>query len=248
MYDYLLGVISCICMFHAGLCDEDCNQTILARRQSMYVPAGGALSLSCVVRHCGLHWTGTWLWQNSTDGQFSTVENTERHHFINVTLSAVEAQLTLKILSIKQADEGSYKCSVTWGNGNIDQGHLMSMNVTAAALSRRDFSHRVFIWAGAFLCLPIILGLARWMSSKTKPPTAEFIYTAVYRNVPHPAPQPLPRQPVLLEKPYSSHEVPPRTHQATEVVYADVSQDALQRQGTFREPAQSTVYSLLKFP
>ncbi|XP_029964752.1 uncharacterized protein LOC115400843 [Salarias fasciatus] len=257
MRDFLLGIISCVCMFQAGLSDEDCDQAILARRQVMPVPAGGALSLTCVVRHCGLNWTGTWLWKNSTDEQFSTVKDTERHHLIKVTLSAHEAQLTLKIMGVNPADEGSYGCFVTWGKGNSDTGNLMYVNVTAAELSRRDFLPRILICAGVFLCLPIILGLACFLSSEVKPqllPRAEFIYSALYGGELHLAPRPPPRLPAPQERSSSSHKVsknvpvPPRSHQKTEVVYADISQDALQHQGAMKEPVQSTVYSLLKFP
>lgn len=249
MYDcLLLGVIiSCVCMFNAGLCDEDCEQTILARRQEVRVTAGGALSLSCVVRHCGLKWTGTWLWKNSTDQRFSTVNDTGRSHLIKVSQSASETQLTLKILKAKQVDEGSYRCSVTWGGGNTDEGHLISVNITAAVLSQRDFLHRILVYAGAVLCLPIILGLACCLNSKVKRqllPRAEFIYSAAHREEPQSAP---PRRPVPQERNFSPRKAPPQNYQKIEVVNSDISQDALHQQGATREPVQSTLYSLLAF-
>lgn len=242
----LLSAISCLCLLHTGLCAEDCSQVVLAKRETFYVPAGGSLSLSCVVQHCGGAWTGNWIWRNSKDDKLSA-----RHHLTKSTLSVNQTRLILDIRSVNQLDEGSYGCIVKWAHGDTGQGHLKYVNVTAAVPSHRNVSHRVLICAGAFLCLPIILGLARCLSSEVKPqplPRTLSTHSAIYRDQPHTAPQPLPRRPVPEKRSASSHKAAPKSHKKTEVVYADISQDALRQLGAPRTPDQSTEYSSLKFP
>ncbi|GAA6231292.1 uncharacterized protein LOC108898810 [Lates japonicus] len=212
---------------------------------------GGSLSLSCEVHHCGDIWTGNWMWENSTDKKSSTIKNSDRHCVTNVTISATATRLELNILRVVQSDEGSYGCRVTWGNDETDQGHLTNVNITAAVPSKRNLLHRIFICGGALLCFPIILGLARCLSSGVKPqplPRTRSTYVAVDRDQPHPTPQPPPRRPVPKKRSASSHKVPPKSQQKIEVVYADISKDALRQQRATREPpAQSTVYSSVKF-
>ncbi|KAF1393782.1 hypothetical protein PFLUV_G00019620 [Perca fluviatilis] len=242
---YLLRTISCLCLLHTSLHAEECSQGVLAERETLYVPAGGSLSLSCVVQHCGGAWTGNWMRTNSTNEKLSV-----RHHLTNVTLSANKTQLILNFLSVKQSDEGSYGCSVKWGQGDTDQGHFKYVNVTAAVPFQRSVLHRVLVCAGASLCLPIILGLAHCLSSKVKPqplPRTLSIAAAVYRDQPHPAPQPPPRCPIPQKRSTSFHKAVPKSRQKIEVVYADISQDALRQQGATREPDQSTVYSSVRF-
>lgn len=118
-------------LFFSGLRAEECSQVVLAKRDVFYVPEGGSLSLSCVVQHCGDTWTGNWMWRNSTDELFSTIENSARHRLTNVHLSVNETRLDLNFLRVIQLDEGSYGCTVTWGQGDTDQGHLMYVNITA---------------------------------------------------------------------------------------------------------------------
>ncbi|XP_039986354.1 uncharacterized protein si:dkey-52l18.4 [Xiphias gladius] len=218
MHNYLLSAISCLCILPTGLGAEECSQVVLAKRDVFYVPEGGSLSLSCVVQHCGDTWTGNWMWRNSTDELFSTIENSARHRLTNVNLSVNETRLDLNFLRVIQLDEGSYGCTVTWGQGDTDQGHLMYVNITAAVPSQRNLLHRVLVYAGAFLCLPLILGLACCLS------------------------------PVPQKRSTSSHKAPPKFQQEVEVVYADISKDALRQQRATRESAQSTVYSSVKFP
>lgn len=249
MYDYLLCVICCVWILQTGFCDEECSQGILARRGAYDVPAGGSLSLSCVVQHCGDTWTGTWMWKNSTFEKFSTVKESARHRLTNVTLSANKTQLVLKLLRADPLDEGSYQCSVTWGAGNSERGHLTNVNITAAVTSERIFWHRVVICAGAFLCFPVVVGLAYCLSSKVKHqllPTAQ-LYTAVEGNPPPSSPQPPPRRPVPQKRKTTPSKVRPKHQQNIEVVYADISQDALRQQRATREPTQSTVYSSVRF-
>ncbi|XP_044057461.1 uncharacterized protein si:dkey-52l18.4 isoform X2 [Siniperca chuatsi] len=228
MYKYIFSTVSCLCFLHNG----------------------GSLSLSCVVQHCGDKWTGNWMWRNSTVEKLKAVEESVRYRLTTVTLSANQTQLILNFPSVNQLDEGFYGCRVTWTEDYIDEGHLTYVNVTAAVPSQRSVVHRVLVCAGASLCLPIILGLARCLSSEVKPqplPRTLSTYAAVYRDRPHPAPQPAPRRPVPQKCSASSHKAPPKSQQKAEVVYADISQDALRQQGANREPDQATVYSSLKF-
>ncbi|XP_029301749.1 uncharacterized protein LOC115017449 [Cottoperca gobio] len=243
---HLLSAISCLCLLHTGLRAEECSQIVLAQRETLYVPAGGSLSLSCVVQHCGGAWTGDWMWRNSTDEKLIV-----KHRLTNVKLSANQSRFVLNFLSVNQADEGSYGCSVRWAEGDTELGHSKYVNVTAAVPSQRSILHRVLVCAGASLCLPIILGLARCLSSEVKPqplPRTRSIHSAVYRNKPHPAPLPPPHCPVPQKRSSSSYKAVPKSRQKTEVVYADISQDALRQQGNTREPDKSTVYSSLRFP
>ncbi|KAL7400151.1 hypothetical protein ABVT39_007209 [Epinephelus coioides] len=241
----LLGVISCLCLLHTGLSVEECSQDVLATRETFYVPAGGSQSLSCVVQHCGHNWEGTWIRTNSTGEELSV-----RHRVRNVTLSANETKLILDLLSVTQLDEGSYGCKVKWANGETQQGNLKYVNVTAAVTSQRTVLHRVLVCASASLCLPIILGLAYCLSSKVKPqtlPRTLSTHAAVDTDQPHPTPQPPPRCPVPQKRSKSPCKAAPKSRQKTEVVYADISQDALRQQGATRAPDQSTVYSSLRF-
>ncbi|XP_070684775.1 uncharacterized protein [Pempheris klunzingeri] len=255
MQKYLLRAISCLCLLHTGLIAEECSPTVLAKRDTFYVPAGGSLSLSCVVQHCGDTWKGGWMWRNSTDESMKvTKENVWQ---TNVTVSANQIQLNLNFLSVNQSDEGFYGCRVKWDEGDTAMGHLVYVNVTAAVLSQRSVLLRVVVCASALLCLPIILGLARCLSSKVNPqplPRTLSTHPAEYRGLPHPAPQPPSRCPVPQKRTMvpqkrstSSHKAPTESQQKAEVVYADISQEALRQQGATREPDQSTVYSALRF-
>ncbi|KAM6987726.1 uncharacterized protein LKV04_010538 [Tautogolabrus adspersus] len=253
LHYYLLSTISCLFFLQSGLCEE-CSKAVLARRLTVHVTAGGSLSLSCVVKHCGDTWKGDWMWRNSTEEKtVYVIKESVRHGLSSVMLSADETRLTLYILRVNQSDEGSYGCKVKWDEGETDQGHWTYVKITAALPLQRSVSHRVFVCAGASFCLPIILGLARFMSSQVKPQPLPT-HDAVYRNQPHPTPHPPTRcLPTLKHKPVkqkcssSSQRAPPKPQKNTEVVYADISQEALSQQGATREPAQSTVYSSLKF-
>ncbi|XP_031717130.1 uncharacterized protein LOC116391045 [Anarrhichthys ocellatus] len=245
-----LSAISCLCILHTGLWAEECSQGVLAERETIYAPAGSSLSLSCVVQHCGRTWTGNWMRRNSREDKLIV-----RHLLTNVTLSATQTRLTLIFLSVSQLDEDSYGCRVKWAHGDTEHGHLKYVNVTAAVPSQRSVLHRVLVCAGASLCLPIILGLARCLSSEVKPqpfPRTLSTYSAVYRDQPQPAPQPPapqppPRCPIPQKRSKTSHKDVPKSVQKTEVVYADISQDTLGQQGATREPNQSIVYSSLRF-
>ncbi|XP_008282728.1 uncharacterized protein LOC103359263 isoform X2 [Stegastes partitus] len=242
MYGYLFSVFFCVWISQSGFCAEDCSQSILAKRGRFSVPAGGSVSLSCVVQHCGHTWTGTWMWKNSTYEKSSTVQGSARHHLTNVTLSANQTRLVLEIVRADRLDGGSYQCSVVWGGGNMEQGHLTNVNITTAVPSQRLVWHRVLICAAAALCLPIVLGLALCLRSEVKPqllPPPQ-LYTSVQRTPPGPAPKPPPRCP-------APHKTGPKPQQRTEIVYAHISQDALRQQGATRESDQATVYSAVRF-
>lgn len=248
MYDYFLVAISCLCFLPSGFHAENCSETVLARRETFHAPVGDSLSLSCVVQHCGDAWTGEWMWRNSTDNELRAIMEDSRHQITNVTLSGNQTQMRLKFVSVNELDEGSYACKVTWDRGGSAQGHWTYLNITAADPFQRNVYHRIFICAGAFICLPIILVLARCLSSERKPqPLPRTRFTARYRAQSHLAPQPPPRCPVPQKRSTSSHKAPPKSQQKTEVVYADISKAALDQQQAIREPAQSTVYSSLRF-
>ncbi|XP_068441967.1 uncharacterized protein si:dkey-52l18.4 [Clinocottus analis] len=241
----LLSAICWLCLLHTGLRAEECSQGVLAKRETLYVPAGRSLTLTCVVQHCGGAWTGSWLRRNLTEETLIAT-----CCLTNVTLSANRTQLILNFPSVSDSDEGPYGCRVKWAQGDTEQGHLKYVNVTAAVPSQRSALHRVLVCAGASLCLPVILGLARCLSSEVRPrplPRTLSMCSAVCRDRPQPAPQPPPRCPIAQQPSVSSHKAVPKSVQKTEVVYADISQDALVQQGATRPPHQSIVYSSLRF-
>ncbi|XP_037533682.1 uncharacterized protein si:dkey-52l18.4 [Nematolebias whitei] len=188
-----------------------------------------------------------------TDVTSGSVEERATHHFTRVTLSEKETQLNLIIVSVSQSDVGMYKCSVTWYDGSSDEGHWMHLNATKGTYVvpvQRNVLHRVLVCAGASLCLPVILGLARCLSSKVKPqarPSIQIKCAVVQEDGSHQPPEPLPRLPVPKKHTTPSHKVPSKSQPKMELVYADISQDALRRQGAMREPVQSTVYSSVRF-
>ncbi|KAM8905390.1 uncharacterized protein AB9W97_008563 isoform 2-T2 [Spinachia spinachia] len=235
MFHRLLGAIGCLCLLHPGLWAEECSQDVLAERETLFVPAGDSLSLSCVVQHCGGAWTGNWTRGNSKDNNI-----TARHRLTNVSLSATQTRLTLNFPSVCLFDEGSYGCSVKWARGDTQEGHLKYVNVTAAVSSQRSVPHRVLVCAGASLCLPIVLCLARCLRSEVKP-------QPLPRTLSAPAPRPPPRRPTPQKPSTSSRKAVPESNQKNEVVYADISQHALGQRGADKEPNPPTVYSALTF-
>ncbi|KAM8905389.1 uncharacterized protein AB9W97_008563 isoform 1-T1 [Spinachia spinachia] len=137
MFHRLLGAIGCLCLLHPGLWAEECSQDVLAERETLFVPAGDSLSLSCVVQHCGGAWTGNWTRGNSKDNNI-----TARHRLTNVSLSATQTRLTLNFPSVCLFDEGSYGCSVKWARGDTQEGHLKYVNVTAEECPAQGFGLR----------------------------------------------------------------------------------------------------------
>ncbi|XP_019950867.1 uncharacterized protein si:dkey-52l18.4 [Paralichthys olivaceus] len=243
IHGYLLCAISCLCFLPAGLRAEECNQAVLARRGKLDTPEGGNLLLSCVIQHCGDPWTGIWIWKNVTDEKFSTIKNSDRRHVTNERISVNQTRLVLNFLTVRQSDEGTYGCKGTWGQGDTDLGHLIYVSITAAVPSQRIWFHRILVWAGASLCILIILGLARHLSSRVEPqplPRPLSAHVAVYRDRPHP--------PLLQKHGSHSHSAPYSSQQKDEVVYADISKEVLGQQRATREPTlEPTVYSSVKF-
>ncbi|XP_053177156.1 uncharacterized protein si:dkey-52l18.4 [Scomber japonicus] len=252
---YLLVATGFLCFLPSGFHAEECFETVLAKRETLYAPVGGSPSLSCVVQHCGHNWTGEWEWvpRNSTDER--VVKDGDRHRLTNVSLSVNQTKMLLTFLSVNKFNEGSYGCKVSWDQFGTVQGHGTYLNITAAVPSQRNVLYRILIYAGAVCCLPIILLLARCLSSEIQPkprPRTVFRHAtqfkAAYSTQPHLAPQPPPRFPVPQKRSTSSHKAPAKPQQKTEVVYADISKDALKQEQASREPIQSTVYSALRFP
>lgn len=195
------------------------------------------MTLSCVVQHCGENWTGNWTHKtlNATSG---TVEEGGKLHFSRLSLSKIETQLNLTICSVSQSDAGSYKCSVMWKDGSRDEGHWTHLNVTRGTYGhilikvsfwtmsvfpfsssapndhpevpvQRKALHRLLICAGAFLCLPVFLGLARCLGSKVKPrarPRTQAIYEVVQEDRSHQPPQRLPQPPVPMKRTNPPHK------------------------------------------
>lgn len=108
---------------------------MFAKRDTLHVPEGSSLSLSCDIQHCGDTWTGKWTWSYSDKTDKKFIENSDRHSLTNVTLSANKTRLLLKFLSVNQSDEGFYGCMVTWGDQSLTgQGHFTYVNITAGML------------------------------------------------------------------------------------------------------------------
>lgn len=251
---YLLCAIGSLCFLHLGVDAEDCYNAVLARRETYHVTVGETLSLSCIVQHCGDTWSSKWIWKNSTDDTFITVKNTAQKRLTSVELSPNQTRLVLDFVRVTELDEGSYGCSVEWSQSKeVDQGHLMYVNVSAA---ERILLHRIFICSGVSLCLPVVLVLVYCLKSKVKPQPlsrklnpASAQSTAMYEPPLHQStPQPLPRKNPPQKTRTPSKKAPCQPKQKTEVVYADISQEALQHQQRVKKPDQpSTVYSSLRF-
>ncbi|XP_012738307.2 uncharacterized protein si:dkey-52l18.4 [Fundulus heteroclitus] len=249
MYAFLLSAISCLCFLQGGVLSEECSQSVLGKRETFPVASGSSLSLSCVVQHCGHSWSGKWAWENTT-GYSTDVKDSARHLLSNFTLDANKTKLNLKIAGVIQSDEGSYRCNVQWSDRSSDVSHWMQVNVTKGVASQRKILHRVLVCTGAFLCLPAILGLARCLSSEVKPqphPRIEVLYAAVNNDRSQQPPQPLPRRPVPKKRTAPPHRAPPTPQKKPELLYADISQDALRKHEAEREPVQPTVYSSVRF-
>ncbi|XP_040901718.1 uncharacterized protein si:dkey-52l18.4 isoform X2 [Toxotes jaculatrix] len=247
MHDYLFFAISCLCILPTGLCADKCEKSILARRNTLSVPEGDSLSLSCVVLHCGDTWEGNWTWSKSTGGKTNNTENSDRRYSTNVILSINKTSMVLNFVRVSQSDEGYYGCKVKWSEGVTEQGHMTYLNITAAVPSQRNLIHRILVCGSACVCLPVILVLARCLSSGVKSQScnrSQAVYAAIRRDQP---PQPPPRRPIPKKRSTSSHKAPPKSQQNTEVVYADISKVALSQPGATKEPAQSTVYSSVRF-
>ncbi|XP_077964099.1 uncharacterized protein LOC120823025 [Gasterosteus aculeatus] len=235
----LLGAIGCLCLLHPDLWAEECTQGVLAERETVFVPAGNSLSLSCVVQHCGGAWTGNWTKRDSMADNL-----TARHHLTNVSLSDTQTRLTLNFLSVGLLDQGAYGCSVKWARGDTEEGNTKYVNVTAAVPSTRSALHRVLVCAGVCLCLPIILCLVRGLSSEVKPqPLPRTL--SIYREQQQPAPRPPPRCPVPQKPSTRSDKAVPESIQKKEVVYGNISQHALGQPGASGEPEPTAAYSSL---
>ncbi|KAJ0063909.1 hypothetical protein NL108_013630 [Boleophthalmus pectinirostris] len=258
MYWNLLYANICLCMLFLGAAAENCFTAVLNRRATLNVVTGESLSLSCVVQHCGEKFKGKWIWKNSTDEPFRSLQSNEYLSLKNEDLSANQTRLSLHLLTVKESNEGFYGCSVEWDSQEMEQGHLMFVNVTVAVPSDRTVLHGILICICTFICVIIIVGLVFRQRSKVVPFCRKF--------APLTSPRPTPQHSVEYQAPLqqSTPQPPPRRHapqkdrviskkapqppQKTEVVYADISQDALLRQQQrVNDSQQSTVYSSVRF-
>lgn len=259
MYRYLLSAISSLCILSLGADAEDCK-SVRNRRQTYNAVFGESLSLSCIVQHCGDTYTWKWIWKNSTDDTFDSVPKNIRHTLTSEELSANKTQLFLDIEKVSDLDEGCYGCRVEWSSLEVEQGHLMCVNVTAAVSTDRKVLHRILVCFAVVLCLTVILGLVFCLRSKVRPRSRHRKFTPVTspQSMPRPSaeyqtplhqstPQPPPRR-NAPEKHSASFKKAPQRPKQTEVVYADISQDALRQQQRVKLSEQpSTVYSSLRF-
>ncbi|RVE64351.1 hypothetical protein OJAV_G00124930 [Oryzias javanicus] len=248
MSTLFLSAVSCACVFYLGFYAEACTPAVLAKRGSVLVSEGNTLSLSCTVQLCESSWAGKWTWEKSTDSNCSIVRESQRHHLKEKTPKASEIQLVLEVQRFEPADIGSYRCSVQWADGSTELGHWTYVNITRVVPSQRKVLYRFFVWAGASLCLPVILGLARCLSSEVKPQPQhgmQVIYAKVDKHRPHEPPQPPPGRslPQTGRPPAFQGE---KSKQKTELVYADIYQVAKGTQQVVRGASESTVYSSLR--
>lgn len=257
---YLLGAVS-VCVLSPGAVAEDCVNAVLNRRESFNVLSGERLSLSCLVRHCGEKYTCEWMWKNYTDDTSVSVSKTDHRSLSTKELSETETRHILGLERVSELDEGYFGCRVKWSSA-VDQGHFMYVNVTAAASTDRKPLHRILICLGVALCLAVVLGLLFCLRSKATPQSFHRKVTAVSPPRPTPlpsaeyqapldqsTPQPLPRRNPPEKNSAPSRKTPHRPEVKSEVVYADISQDALrqQQQRVRQSEQQSTVYSSLRF-
>ncbi|XP_055082144.1 uncharacterized protein si:dkey-52l18.4 [Periophthalmus magnuspinnatus] len=261
MYSNLHWAVVCLCIY-PGSADDGCFTAVLNRRATFIVASGDSLSLSCVVQHCGHPFTWRWVWTNSTDEEFSSVQSADHLRVTREDLSPAQTRLVLDLLRVREENEGSYGCSVRWETHETEQGHLMFVNVTAARPFDRTLN-RILICSAAVLCVFIALGLVFCLRSKVTPQTLRRKFTSVTSShaKPRPSaethaplqqstPRPPPRRQAREKDKMSSTKTPGPSPQKTEVVYADISQDALVRQQQRRrlgESPQPTVYSSVRF-
>ncbi|KAF6736128.1 Mast/stem cell growth factor receptor kita [Oryzias melastigma] len=243
-----LSAVSCACVFYLGFSAEACTPAVLAKRGSVFMSEGNTLSLSCTVQHCESTWAGKWKWEKSIDSNSSIVRDSPRHHLMEKTPKASEIQLLLEVQRVEPADMGAYRCSVQWADGSTELGHWTYVNITRVVPTQRKVLHRFLVWAGASLCLPVILGLARCLSSEVKPQPQhrmQVIYAKVDKNQPHEPPRPPPRRshPQKGRPPAFQGE---KSKQKTELVYADIYQDVKGTRQVVRAPTESTVYSSVR--
>ncbi|KAK7882526.1 hypothetical protein WMY93_028700 [Mugilogobius chulae] len=235
--------------------DEACSKAVLNRRAVFTAVRGQSLSLSCVVQHCGDSFTWKWIWKNSTDDTFRSVQTTDLRRLTRNDLSTNQSRLVLDLLRVNESDEGSFGCSVQWETHEVEQGHLMLVNVTEAVPFSRTSLHRILVCTGAVLCVSIVLALVICLRSKVTPQTRRKLspVTSSRPSTEYQAPQqqstpqPPPRKhPPQKHKKTAAAKAPP---QKTEVVYADISQDALlqQQRRVKQQQQQSTVYSSVRF-
>lgn len=237
-------------------------KSVLNKREVYKVASGESLSLSCIVQHCGEQYDWKWIWKNSTDDSSRSVSTSDRHSLTSEVLSGNKMRLVLDFGGVSEEDEGFYGCYVKWTSGEVDQGHLMQVNVTAAGPSNRKVLHRILIYFGVGLCLAVVLGLGFCLRTKVRSQSLPRKFTALTSPRPMPCPsteyqgplhqstpQPPPRRKTPPKHSSASEQTLDQPKQETEVLYADISQDALQRQQQMvRQSAEpSTVYSSVRF-
>lgn len=263
MLYHLLGAIGFLCILSLDADAEDCFKSVLNRRETYSVASGDSLSLSCIVQHCGDPFTWKWVWKNSTDENLGSVLRNDRNSLTSEDLSVNKTRLILDVGRVSEWDEGFYGCRVEWGSAEVDQGHLMYVNVTAALSTDRKVLHRILVCFAAALFLIVLLGLAFCLRSKVKPQSLHGKFTPLESLVTSPGPTPRPSAEYQAPLHQSTPQPPPRRkapqkhstssenapdQQKTEVVYADISQDALRQKQRVKQSEQpSTVYSSLRF-
>lgn len=106
-------------------------QTVRGTRNSRFVPEGGSIHMSCEVVHCGLLWTGGWVFQDVQSTSFTLLSPSMRIQLSNYSLAVNSTRLTVHIHNINQSDAGAYRCQISWTENLSSSGHVTYINVTA---------------------------------------------------------------------------------------------------------------------
>ncbi|KAI7801067.1 hypothetical protein IRJ41_018287, partial [Triplophysa rosa] len=199
-------------------------RTVRATRDSRFVPEGGSIDMSCEVVHCGILWTGGWVFQDIQSTSFTLLFPSIRIQLSNYSLTVNSTRLTVHIQNINQSDAGAYKCHTSWSENLISSGHVTYVNVTAASVesSERSLSHRLLVCLGAVMGFSLVLGLF-WCLTKC-----------------HPSTPPVP--------PHPRTSFAARVKPKKEVVYAEVALNETRLQNHRpKQVIQPTIYSSLRF-
>ncbi|XDV32173.1 hypothetical protein PO909_003053, partial [Leuciscus waleckii] len=205
--------------------------SVRASRASKFVPEGSSLELSCEVQHCGVGWTGGWVFQEMQSTGFTLLTPSERIELSNYSSTASSTHLLVHIHNINQSDAGPYKCLITWPqNKTTSNGHVTYVNVTAEGMCilasvdslGRNLSHRVLLCLSASMCFPFVLGLV-WCLTRD-----------------HPPPPPVP--------PRSYTSFAARVKPKKELVYAEVAlKNSRRKNDCPKQVPEPTVYSSVHF-
>ncbi|XP_055052738.2 uncharacterized protein [Misgurnus anguillicaudatus] len=223
-----LTFIAFLCVFK--VCEPHTCKSVVAKRNQMLVPEGGSTHMSCDVVHCGVSWTGGWVYKDFNSTTVTQIFPSSRIKLSNESMTVNRTRLTVHIQIINQSDAGSYKCEILWPQLHFSSsGHLTYINVTPAGVhwstaegSERKLSLRLLVCFGAFMCFPIVLCVV-WCLSQDRPSAP-----------------PVP--------PHPRTSITERVKTNKEVVYAEVAlNDRRPQKPSPKQVLQPTIYSSLHF-